>query len=88
MTAAQKKAVKHLFEGCTIASLGSSGYRLRDAAGNPLMRLTPRTFNFLRNGNEFYPGILRKRKSLFVINLSNVRKWHGNSYIKKLYNNQ
>lgn len=93
MTSQQKIVITRLLEGCTIAALGSSGYRLRSPQGNVLMKVKAATFRVLRHGAKATQpgsskrvGILRRLKSgLFVIDLNRVRQWHGRSFVKKEY---
>jgi hypothetical protein len=75
MTKIQKEIVVRLLAGASIA-----GNRLRDANHNPIMKISPRTFYWLKR------DVLRKLPSgSFVANKSKIRQMHGNAWIKKTY---
>jgi hypothetical protein len=79
MSTTRKIIVEKLLQGYTIAALGPGQIRLRDAAGNPVMKITYRTFYWLKR------SILRKKKNVFLVNLSMVRQLHGNCTAKRIY---
>jgi len=75
MTQSQKDIIVHLLAGGSIAS-----YRLRDRNNNPMMKVNPQTFYWLKS------EVLRRMPGgFFIINKTKVRQLHGNSWIKKTY---
>lgn len=79
MTHQQKIIVSKLLQGCSIAASDPGCIRLRDPEGRPLIKVSSATFSWLNS------NLLRKKKSLFVLNKTKMRAFHGNSYVKKLY---
>lgn len=79
MTHTQKQIITALLLGGSIANMGAGGIRLRDKDLNPVLRINPRTFWFIRN------VVKRNKKHVWVISLADVRKLHGKSWIKKEY---
>ncbi len=79
MTYNQKFIISKLLQGATISASGPGQIRLRDAADNPLMKITDPTWDWLKS------NVLRKKKKLFLVDLRKVRSFHGNSFVKKLY---
>lgn len=78
MTSHQKTIISKLLSGHHIVS-NPGRILLRDAAGNPVLKVSARTFYFLQR------NYLRKQKGLFLVNLNKVRQLHGNSMAKRLY---
>lgn len=83
MTKTQQLIVGYLMDGCSIANALSNGYRLRDLCGRVILKVNPRTFNWLKKY-----GLIRKCNTVFVIDKRTVRAMHGNSLIKKAYRNK
>jgi len=79
MTYNQKIIISKLLQEATIAATGPGQIRLRDAAGNPIMKISGPTWYWLKR------NVVRKKKKLFVADLRKVRSFHGNSFVKKLY---
>lgn len=79
MSANRKIIIEKLLQGYTIAALGPGQIRLRDPKGNPVMKITYQTFYWLKR------GILRKKRNVFMVNLSLVRQLHGNCTAKRIY---
>ena len=74
---------KKLLSGYTIAHCGPSGIRVRDTKGNPVEKISEKTYLSLRN------KLMRKTKSgLFVIDKRKVRSLHGNCIVKRVYKNK
>lgn len=79
MTAAQKKVMKALFTGGTIANMGPRNIRLRDKNVNPLGKVNDKTYRKLR-------GLLRKNaRGLWVANARSILKLHAASWVRKEY---
>lgn len=79
MTPAQKHIIGLMLKEHTIVHLGSSGIRLRDKAGNPVTKVSSRTFRKIKD-------ILKKsKKGMWVISPREVLRLHGKSWIKQQY---
>ena len=64
----------------TLLNGGMIAYRSRvlDKNSNPIVKITENMFNELK-------PMLRKNKLVYLINKSEVRRQHGNTFIKKQY---
>jgi hypothetical protein len=79
MTPAQKHIIGLLLKEHTIVHLGVSGIRLKDKAGNPITKVSPRTFRILKD-------ILKKnKKGIWLISPREITRLHGKSWIKQQY---
>lgn len=84
MTSKQKDIIEHLLQGCTIASLGPSGIRLRTPSGSPIMKISPRSMWWIKR------ELMRRdrRTGLWVVDKRKVRSLHGNCFAKRIYKSQ
>ena len=79
MTSTEKRIIRELLKGGSIAHNGISGIRLRDRKFNPVQRVTPRRFYLLKD-------LLKKNKTgLWVLSPKDILKLRGNSWVKKQY---
>lgn len=78
MTALQKHIALKLLQGCDIYGNQVYGYRLRDEKKNVLLRFNYKTFYRLM-------PILRRKRSVYVLDKREVRKLHGSCFIKRRY---
>lgn len=79
MTSTQKIIIQLLLKGHTISAFGPGQIRLRDASGNPVLKISNRTFYRLKS------DILRRKKLVFMIDLRKVRSLHGNCIANRVY---
>lgn len=78
MTDNEKYVFTVLLNGGSIANCHSSGFRVRDNNKNPVHKV--HTAFLIK-----YMKLMRKDKTVYVINKNKVRQLHGKSWIKKLY---
>jgi hypothetical protein len=81
MTELQKHIILALLDGANISGNKHYGYRLRNSSGHPILRFNWCTFYSIKH-------LLRKSKSLFVLDKRLVRKLHANTFVKKSYKAQ
>lgn len=86
MTSLQKSILEWLLEGGSISGNQKYGYRLKDSAGNPLVKFNHRTFYSLKDHLRFDKGNYRLDKK-FVRSLSK-KYWIKKMYLEYLKKNK
>ncbi|MFV0604566.1 MAG: hypothetical protein ACK5NK_01875 [Niabella sp.] len=78
MTPLQKTILQWLLEGGAISGNPKYGYRLKDKAGNPILKFNHRTFYSIKDH-------LRFEKGHYVLNKKYIRSLSKKYWIKKIY---